>query len=142
MPTVPNLRDMRTNDYTLPQFQHAIDAFVAGGGERPIALAVLGVKPEYLEASLKEMQKEYGSIEKYFLQGLRDRLRGAAGAARAFSGQVTVRPPGSVTTATESGRIGAHPARSSRGTDAIRSPVRATGELGVTSGTAPQHTRG
>jgi protein-tyrosine phosphatase len=61
---------MRTNDYTLPQFQHAIDAFVAGGGDRSIALAVLGVKPEYLEASLDEMQKRYGSIERYFSEGL------------------------------------------------------------------------
>jgi protein-tyrosine phosphatase len=61
---------MRTNDYTLPQFQHAIDAFVAGGGERSIAIAVLGVKPEYLEASLDEMQKQYGSIESYFSEGL------------------------------------------------------------------------
>jgi protein-tyrosine phosphatase len=61
---------MRTNDYTLPQFQHAIDAFVAGGGERSIALAVLGVKPEYLEASFDEMRKQYGSIEGYFSEGL------------------------------------------------------------------------
>ena len=61
---------LRTNEYTLPQFQHAIDGFVAGGGERSIALAVLGVKREYLEASLDEMQKQYGSIENYFAQGL------------------------------------------------------------------------
>jgi protein-tyrosine phosphatase len=61
---------LRTNDYTLPQFKHAIDAFVAGGGERSIALAVLGVKAEYLEASLDEMEKRYGSIENYFSQGL------------------------------------------------------------------------
>jgi protein-tyrosine phosphatase len=61
---------MRTNDYTLPQFKHAIDAFVAAGGERSIALAVLGVRPEYLEASFDEMQKQYGSIEKYFSEGL------------------------------------------------------------------------
>ena len=61
---------MRTNDYTLPQFQHAIDAFVAGGGERSIAFAVLGVKPEYLEASLDEMRKQYGSVENYFSEGL------------------------------------------------------------------------
>jgi protein-tyrosine phosphatase len=61
---------MRTNDYTLPQFKHAIDAFVAAGGERSIALAVLGVKPEYLETSFDEMQKQYGSIEKYFSEGL------------------------------------------------------------------------
>jgi protein-tyrosine phosphatase len=61
---------MRTNDYTLPQFQHAIDAFVAGGGDRSIAMAVLGVKQEYLEASFDEMSKQYGSIENYFAKGL------------------------------------------------------------------------
>jgi protein-tyrosine phosphatase len=61
---------MRTNEYTLPQFQHAIDGFVAGGGERAIALAVLGVKAEYLEASFDEMHKQYGTIEKYFAEGL------------------------------------------------------------------------
>ncbi len=61
---------MRTNDYTLPQFQHAIDAFVAGGGERSIPLAVLGVKSEYLEASFDDMHKQYGSIEQYFSEGL------------------------------------------------------------------------
>jgi len=61
---------LRTNEYTLPQFQHAIDAFVAGGGERSIAIAVLGVKPEYLKASFDEMQAQYGSIERYFAEGL------------------------------------------------------------------------
>jgi protein-tyrosine phosphatase len=61
---------MRTNDYTLPQFKHAIDAFVSGGGERSIAIAVLGVKAEYLEASLDEMQKQYGSIETYLSEAL------------------------------------------------------------------------
>ena len=49
---------MRTNDYTLPQFKHAIDDFVAAGGDRSIVVAVFGVKPEYLEASFDEMQKQ------------------------------------------------------------------------------------
>jgi protein-tyrosine phosphatase len=57
---------MRTNDYTLPQFQREIDGFAAAGGERSIALAIFGVKPEYLEASFDEMHKKYGSIEDYF----------------------------------------------------------------------------
>ena len=61
---------LRTSDYTVPQFQHAIDAFVAAGGDRSIPLAVFGVKAEYLEASFDEMKKEYGSIEKYFSEGL------------------------------------------------------------------------
>ena len=61
---------MRTNDYTIPQFQRAIDAFVSAGGERAIAVAIFGVKREYLEASFDEMQKRYGTIEKYFSEGL------------------------------------------------------------------------
>ena len=61
---------MRTNDYTLPQFKHAIDSFVAAGGDRDIPVAIFGVKAEYLEASFDEMQKRYGTIEKYFAQGL------------------------------------------------------------------------
>jgi len=35
-----------------------------------IALAVLGVKPEYLDASLDEMHKRYGTIENYFDKAL------------------------------------------------------------------------
>ena len=61
---------MRTNDYTLPQFRSKIDEFVAAGGERAIAEAILGVKPEYLEASFDEMRKRYGTIERYFSEGL------------------------------------------------------------------------
>ncbi|MEZ4413989.1 MAG: tyrosine-protein phosphatase, partial [Gemmatimonadales bacterium] len=61
---------LRTNDYTIPQFQHAIESFVAAGGDRDIAVAIFGVKPEYLQASFDEMEKEYGTIEDYFAKGL------------------------------------------------------------------------
>jgi protein-tyrosine phosphatase len=61
---------MRTNDYTLPQFKPVIDDFVAAGGDRAIAEAIFGVKPEYLEASFEEMRKQYGTIEGYFADGL------------------------------------------------------------------------
>lgn len=61
---------LRTNEYTLPQFKQTIDAFVAAGGDRDIAVAVFGVKPEYLEASFDEMRKHYGTIDKYFSEGL------------------------------------------------------------------------
>lgn len=47
---------MRTLDYTLPQFQKKLDEFVAAGGNRNIAVAVFGVKREYLEVSFDEMQ--------------------------------------------------------------------------------------
>ena len=61
---------MRTNEYTIPHFEIMIDEFVAGGGERDIALAIFGVKPEYLNASFDEMEKQYGTIETYFSEGL------------------------------------------------------------------------
>lgn len=62
---------LRSNEYILPQYQKVIDAFVAAGGDRTIPLAVLGVKAKYLQASFDEMQKQYGTIERYFSDGLR-----------------------------------------------------------------------
>ena len=61
---------MRSNEYILPQYQSVIDSFVAADGDRTIPLAVFGVKAEYLQASFDEMQKRYGTIEKYFSDGL------------------------------------------------------------------------
>lgn len=61
---------LRSNDYIIPAYQKAIDAFVAGGGDPTIPAAILGVKKEYLDAAFDEMEKKYGSIEKYFSEGL------------------------------------------------------------------------
>jgi protein-tyrosine phosphatase len=61
---------LRSNDYILPFYKERIDAFAVAGGERAIAEAILGVKPEYLEAAFHEMGKRYGTIENYFSEGL------------------------------------------------------------------------
>jgi len=61
---------LRSNDYILPAYKKAIDAFTAAGGEPEIPRAILGVKKEYLDAAFDEMQTKYGSIEKYFSEGL------------------------------------------------------------------------
>lgn len=61
---------LRSNDYILPQYEKAIDGFVAGGGDRAIPVAIFAVKAEYLKASFAEMQKRYGTIEEYFADGL------------------------------------------------------------------------
>jgi protein-tyrosine phosphatase len=61
---------LRSNDNTLPQYKPVIDRFVAAGGERDIPVAIFGVKASYLEASFEEMQKHYGTIDKYFSEGL------------------------------------------------------------------------
>ncbi len=61
---------LRSNDYILPAYKKAIDAFVAAGGDPEIPKAILGVKKEYLDAAFDEMQTKYGTIEKYFSEGL------------------------------------------------------------------------
>jgi protein-tyrosine phosphatase len=70
---------LRSNTYLLPYYGKVIDGFVAGGGDRAIPVAILGVKREYLEASLAEMQKSYGTIERYFSEGLGIDAAGQAG---------------------------------------------------------------
>jgi protein-tyrosine phosphatase len=62
---------LRSNDNILPAYKKVIDGFVAAGGEERIPLAILGVKKEYLDAAFDEMESEYGTIEKYFSEGLR-----------------------------------------------------------------------
>ena len=61
---------LRSNEYILPAYQEVIDGFVAKGGDAAIPNAILGVKPEYLEAAFEEMQSQYGTMEKYFSEGL------------------------------------------------------------------------
>ena len=61
---------LRSNDYILPAYQHAIDAFVAAGGESEIPRAILGVKREYLDAAFDEMRTRYGTIDNYFAEAL------------------------------------------------------------------------
>jgi protein-tyrosine phosphatase len=61
---------VRSNDYILPMNQKVIDDFVKAGGEPGIPPAIIGVKAEYLEAAFKEVQRVYGSMDRYFSEGL------------------------------------------------------------------------
>jgi len=61
---------LRSNDYILPAYKKAIDAFAAAGGNPDIPPAILGVKKEYLDAAFDEMHKKFGTIDKYFSDGL------------------------------------------------------------------------
>jgi protein-tyrosine phosphatase len=61
---------LRSNDYIIPAYQHAIDAFIEAGGDPSIPPAILGVKTEYLDAAFDEMEAQYGTIEGYFSEGL------------------------------------------------------------------------
>ena len=61
---------LRSNDYILPMYREVIEGAVATGVEEEIPLSILGVKKEYLEAAFDEMESKYGTIEKYFSDGL------------------------------------------------------------------------
>lgn len=61
---------LRSNDYVLPHYKNEIDSFVAKGGEPGIMPALFGVKAEYIEAAFDQMQRKYGTIDKYFSAGL------------------------------------------------------------------------
>ncbi len=61
---------LRSNEYLLPAHQEQIDAFVAAGGDAAIPPAILGVKADYLEAAFDEMEQQYGTIQRYFAEGL------------------------------------------------------------------------
>lgn len=59
-----------SNDNILHEYQEMIDKYTAIGVEKEILLSIFGVRQEYLEASFREMQERFGSIEDYFAQGL------------------------------------------------------------------------
>lgn len=61
---------LRSNDYILPEYQALIDKYTGMGVDKDILLSILGVRSEYLAASLKEMCDNYGGIEGYFATGL------------------------------------------------------------------------
>ena len=60
----------RSNDYVLPAQKNAIDNFVKAGGEAGVMTAVLGVKGMYLEAAFAEVNRVYGSMDRYITEGL------------------------------------------------------------------------
>lgn len=60
-----------TNSVLLPQFAPLFERFAATGGDPSLLEDVLGVRREYLEASLAEVESVYGTIETYFADGLK-----------------------------------------------------------------------
>ncbi|MGW7367495.1 tyrosine-protein phosphatase [Streptomyces sp. NPDC054841] len=51
-------------------FAPLVEGFTAQGGDPEIALAVVGVTPEYLGAALDEVARLHGSMENYVREGL------------------------------------------------------------------------
>ncbi len=59
-----------TNEQLLPALQPVFDRFRSKGGDPQLLLPVLGVRAEYLSASLDEMHTRFGTVEQYFADGL------------------------------------------------------------------------
>jgi protein-tyrosine phosphatase len=59
-----------TNTELLPAEKPILDRFRALGGDPHVLRPVVAVAPEYLQAALDEMRKEFGTIEAYFTEGL------------------------------------------------------------------------
>jgi protein-tyrosine phosphatase len=62
---------LRSNAYLLPLHQKQSDKFIAGGGDPGIPGALFGVKQSYLQAAFDEMHSRYGTIDRYFSEGLK-----------------------------------------------------------------------
>lgn len=60
----------RSNDYILPAQKSVIDNFVKAGGEAGVMTAILGVKGIFLEAAFAEVNRVYGSMDRYLIDGL------------------------------------------------------------------------
>jgi len=60
-----------TNAQLLPAEKPLIEHFQAQGGDPDVLRPVVGVAPQYLEAALDEMHKQFGTIGGYFSEGLK-----------------------------------------------------------------------
>jgi protein-tyrosine phosphatase len=62
---------LASNEYLGPMFGPFLDDFAARGGDPDLIADFLWVRPPYLESALDEMRATYGTIERYFKEGLR-----------------------------------------------------------------------
>jgi protein-tyrosine phosphatase len=60
-----------TNEQLLPSEKPLLERFKALGGNPVLLRPLVAVEPAYLDASLDEMRKKFGSIEGYFAEGLK-----------------------------------------------------------------------
>jgi protein-tyrosine phosphatase len=59
-----------SNDRVGPALTAYMDDFSVRGGDPELIKAIMLSRPEYLEASLDQMRGSFGSIERYFAEGL------------------------------------------------------------------------
>nr|WP_277348427.1 tyrosine-protein phosphatase [Planctomonas sp. JC2975] len=59
-----------SNDYLMVSLKPVLEAFAAHGGDPEKLKPVLGVKAQYLLTAFEELREKYGTIERYFADGL------------------------------------------------------------------------
>ncbi len=59
-----------TNTYLLPSLKFVFDRFEAAGGKPELLRPILGVDAAYLQAGLDELERHFGTVERYFAEGL------------------------------------------------------------------------
>jgi protein-tyrosine phosphatase len=65
------VRDYLVSDLQIRRaFGHVVEAFVARGGARAVIEPLMSVQVGYLDAALGVMHDEYGTVERYFSEGL------------------------------------------------------------------------
>lgn len=61
---------LASNGHLKPAFKSMLDAFESQGGDPELLSEFFGVSPDYLESALDEVRRSYGTIERYFTDGL------------------------------------------------------------------------
>jgi protein-tyrosine phosphatase len=65
------MRDYLISDVEVRRaYQPMCDDFVARGGSRDVIEPMMGCKPSFLDAAIDAMLADYGSIDRYFAEGL------------------------------------------------------------------------
>ncbi|GAB88974.1 tyrosine-protein phosphatase [Gordonia rhizosphera] len=59
-----------TNEQFLPAIAHIFDGFAAAGGDPELLRPLLGVRADYLDAAFAEVEQLFGTVERYFAEGL------------------------------------------------------------------------
>ncbi len=59
-----------SNTRLLPGFRPTLDRFEAQGGDPQLLRPLIGVRPEYLAAAVDEMRRSFGTVGRYFSEGL------------------------------------------------------------------------
>jgi protein-tyrosine phosphatase len=61
---------LESNGHVLPAFAPIVETFAARGGDPALLWPLLEVRPAYLRAGLDEVDRRYGSMERYADEGL------------------------------------------------------------------------